>query len=134
MDTKELLIKIDTIHERGHAAIQKKNLEEYLSIFSDELEYTLIDGKTIDKAQLLIDQKAYFSRLVYSNSRYERLSFELKGNEFEEILQQNAEIAIRVFIFLKKTWKVSRKGIYSWTLHENDFKIKKVKILEEKIS
>jgi hypothetical protein len=38
------------------------------------------------------------------------------------------------FLFFLKTWKVSRKGIYSWTLHENDFKIKKVNILEEKIS
>ena len=133
MDAKELLLKIDNIHEKGLAAIRQKNLPAYMSIFSDDIEYTQIDGKTIKKAQFLKDQKAYFLRLVYSNSSYERLSYEIKDNEFEEILLQNAEISIRVFIFFKKTWIVKRKGNYCWTLSNNQLKIKKVKILEERI-
>jgi hypothetical protein len=70
MDAKDLLVKIDNIHDKGDTAILQKNLPAYMSIFSDDLEYTQIDGKTIKKAQFLKDQKAYFSRLVYSNSSY----------------------------------------------------------------
>lgn len=80
------------------------------------------------------DQKKYFSRLVDVKSEYKMLSFERKEDLLEETIEQNTELAIRVFIFFKKKWKVKRRGIYSWTLLGGDeLKIRKVKILEENV-
>jgi hypothetical protein len=101
MDTEKLLAKIDQVHQKGQIAIQQKNLEEYMSMFTDDLHYTQMDGKTIGKGQLLNDQKRYFSRIVHAHSHYERISFEFKGQEFEETLWQDAELSIRIF-FLRK--------------------------------
>lgn len=134
MTTKDFLEIIEKLHKKAQIAMKQRDISGYMSIFSNDLEYIQKNGDVIDREQLLRDQKKYFSRLVDVKSEYKMLSFERKEDLLEETIEQNTELAIRVFIFFKKKWKVKRRGIYSWTLLSGDEpKIRKVKILEENV-
>lgn len=134
MRKKEIEIIIDHLHRQANQDIKHKSLKEYMSYFSDDLEYTQLDGKIIGKQQLAQDQKKYWSRVLKMNSQYERLDSQLEDGLFTETLSQVGTIWIRVFLFFRKKWAYRRKGIYVWEQIEGQWKICEVTILDEKIS
>lgn len=133
MDNEKTIKEIDKMHQRSNEALEQKRMEAYLNIFSDNLTYKQLNGKTINKKELTKNTISYFSRLKTSNSEYKRKDFSIEKNRFTEHLIQKATASIRVFIFFTKTWTIEREGIYEWIKTEEDWKIEKVEILNEKM-
>lgn len=133
MENEKLLQEIDKMHQKANEALAQKQFDTYISIFSDQLEYKQINGKTIDKRTLVKDTSRYFGRLKTSSSEYERKDYSFEENRFTENLIQKAIASIRVFIFFTKKWTVEREAVYQWGNHEGKWKIEKVEILNEKV-
>jgi hypothetical protein len=133
MENQEILNEIDLMHQRSNKALVEKNINVYINIFSDELKYKQLDGKIIDKKQLVQDIRFYFSQLKTFRSQYERMDYSIKGNQFTERLIQKATASIKVFLFFTKKWNLEREGIYEWIKIENVWRIEKVEILNEKV-
>ncbi|WP_438424732.1 hypothetical protein [Aquimarina macrocephali] len=134
MNTNTTLKEIDNIHSLAIESANQKNLSGYMSVFADELLYKQLDGKIIGKKQLTKDTKKYFSRISSTKSSYKRIDSKLEAYKFSETLIQEAEVTIRIFIFFRKKWKVSRKGIYNWSIINGKWKITEVDVLEEQIN
>lgn len=133
MDKEKILKEIDEMHKFSSEALGQKRFDAYINIFSDNLTYKQLNGKIIDKKQLAKDTALYFSRLKNSNSQYERTDFSIEGNRFTENLIQKATASIKIFFFFTKKWTVERAGIYEWIKTEDNWKIEKVEILNEKV-
>ncbi len=133
MDNQKILKEIDEMHQFSNEALGQRRFDAYINIFSDNLTYKQINGKTIDKKELAKNTASYFSRLKSSKSRYERMNYSIDGNRITENLIQKAIASIRIFIFFTKTWTVEREGIYEWVKNDENWKIEKVEILNEKI-
>ncbi|PKV52300.1 hypothetical protein ATE84_4411 [Aquimarina sp. MAR_2010_214] len=134
MTVDNILKIIDETHSLAIKSMIQKNLSEYMSVFADELLYKQLNGKIINKKQLTKDTEKYFSRVLSVKSNYKRINHKLETCKFSETLIQEAEVTIRVFIFFRKKWKVLRKGIYKWSMSNQEWKITEVDILEEQIS
>ena len=122
---------IDLIHLKIKKYFEKGDLDNYISVFSDDLKYIQKDGKTICKQQLFNNQKRYFPRIIHSESNYYRTSFKQENNFFIETLEQKAKISIRVFILFKKIWKIERTATYYWKNINDEYKVYKVEVLDE---
>jgi ketosteroid isomerase-like protein len=130
---KAPLQEIEAMHQFSREALQKKDLQAYMSVFSQDLRYHQFNGKIIDKKQLVKDQKRYFSKLKSFSTNYEQLSYEVHGNEFTETLQHSSTVVIKAFYLLEKTWQVERKAKYTWLKIAGNWRIIKVLVLEEKV-
>ncbi len=136
MTTKEddhLLKEIDAAHASANEALQQKDFAAYAHHFADDLTYTQLDGRTIDKPKLVRDISVYFNRIKKVTNHYERISFEVAPEKITERLVQKSHIAIRIFIFFSKKWTVEREGIYEWRKNKERWEIYSVKILAEKV-
>ena len=132
-DTENTLNEIDKIHLLSSEAIEQKQFDDYINIFSEKLTYKQFNGKIIDKKQLTKDTIVYFSRLKTLKSKYERKNYSIEGNRFTENLIQQATVSITVFFFFTKKWTIEREGTYEWNKTEDNWKIEKVEILKEKV-
>jgi hypothetical protein len=133
MEKEKIIKEIDEMHKFSSETLGQKRFDTYINIFSDNLTYKQLNGRIIDKKQLARDTALYFSRLKNSNSQYERTDFSIHGNRFTESLIQKATTSIKVFFFFTKKWTVERVGIYVWIKTDDNWKIEKVEILNEKI-
>ncbi len=134
MEIDSLITEIDITHESANMALKNKNFTFYLDHFSENLEYTQANGLTITKKQLSRDIKIYFSRIKNYNSTYQRLNHSFENNCFTEKLIQEANVSIRIFIFLSKKWTIQREGIYKWIKVNGTWKIENIVILKETFS
>jgi hypothetical protein len=133
MGNEELQREIDNAHKSANEALKNKNFELYAEHFSDNLKYTQLNGRTIDKKQLMNDTAVYFNRILSSSSDYQRISFEIGNETITERLIQKAQVAIKVFIFFSKKWTIEREGIYEWRKSDDKWEIINVKIISEKV-
>ena len=132
-DYDQLLKEIDAAHASANEALQQKDFAAYAQHFADDLTYTQLDGRTIDKPKLVRDISVYFNRIKNVTNHYERISFEVTPDKITERLIQKSHITIRVFIFFAKKWTVEREGIYEWRKSKERWEISSVKILAEKV-
>ncbi|WPV00565.1 hypothetical protein SNE26_02140 [Mucilaginibacter sp. cycad4] len=128
-----LLKTIDDAHIIAKKAQQNKELDLYIDIFADDLQYKQLNGKTIGKKQLAADVKRYFNRVKSFSSNYRRTEFSFSEGKVTERLTQYSEVSIRVFIFFTKKWTVEREGIYEWKMIKDSWKIFNVEVLNERI-
>ena len=123
---------IDKSHIDSHRALRQKDINLYLSGLSDSIQYTQLNGKTINKLQLQKDTEAYFERIHSVEHTYTRDSYSIENNTFTENITQDTSIYIKAFIIFLVKWNVKRKGIYSWQIEDGKWKMVVVKILDEK--
>jgi len=130
----ETLIKeIDKAHFASNEAQLDKDFDLYMSIFSAELQYKQLNGKTIEKKQLANNVKSYFDRVKSLSSSYQRTEIDFTDGKITETLIQYSEVSLRIFIFFSKKWTVEREGIYEWIKEKDQWRIGRVEVLEEKI-
>lgn len=130
----ETLIKeIDNAHTAANDAQRNKNFDLYMTVFTDDLQFKQLNGKTIGKKQLANDVKSYFERVKSLSGSYQRKEINTAEGKVTERLIQHSEVSIQVFIFFSKKWTVEREGIYQWVKVNSEWKICDVKILAEKI-
>jgi hypothetical protein len=133
MNNEMILREIDEMHQFSNEVLGQKRFDDYINIFSDNLSYKQLNGKIINKKQLAKDTAFYLNRLKTSKSQYERKNYSIDGNRFTENLIQKATTSIKVFFFFTRNWTVERVGIYEWIKTEDNWKIEKVEILNEKV-
>lgn len=133
MEEDLVLEEIEKQHLLANEALKNKELTTYLLLFSEELQYKQLNGNTIDKKQLTEDTKKYFTRIRKVSNSYDRLEYSINGSLFTERLIQKSQVGIRVFVFFTKNWKLEREGIYTWEKTNGEWRIIKVKIVNENV-
>ena len=129
----ETAADLDLAHEKAQAAFQRKDLGAYMSLFSPDLRYRQPDGKVIGRDQLARDVRAQFSKLSASSSTYNREQFELANGKAIEVVRGTASACVTVFLFLHRTWDISRRGRYVWRMDDGQWVIEEVEVLEETV-
>lgn len=134
-DDRVILEAIEKARLDSHKGLtqKEKDINLYLNVFSDSLQYTQLNGKAINKAQLFEHTKAYFNRIKSVGHSYKAIdSYSIENNIYTEYVSQDTSVYVRAFVIFLVKWNVKRKGIYVWRIEEGNWKIISVKILEEK--
>ena len=102
-DNNHLTTEIDAAYASANEALQQKDFAAYVQHFADDLSYTQLDGRTIDKTRLVRDISAYFNRIKKVTNAYERISFEVLPGKITELLVQKSHVPLRFLCFFPKS-------------------------------
>jgi hypothetical protein len=129
----EIEAALDQIHANAKRAFAAKDLDRYMAIFSPGLAYKQLNGKIISREQLRKDIATQFARLAKTESTFTRERIEYRGSDVVEYLAQDAMAEEGILFIFKRTWKIHRRGIYTWSLDKAGWVISRVEVLEETI-
>ena len=125
---------LDAIRASAQRALLEKDLVRYMSLFSPQLTYRQLDGRTIDRTRLAHDVQRQLETLESPGSRSQRQSLELTDMGAVEIINQEASATATAFGgLLRREFRVRRKGRYVWTQTAGEWYIAEVEILEEQV-
>lgn len=130
---KDIESALNQRHAEAQDAFAAKDIDRYMAIFSPDLIYKQLNGKAVSREQIRRDVAGQFARLGKVESRFAREQLEDRGSDVVEHLTQTATAEERILFVFKRTWKVHRRGIYTWILTETGYVISRVEVLEESI-
>lgn len=133
-DHNEIVKELDDAHARAQIAYRAKDVTGYMESFSQDLQYTQLNGTTIGYKQLLHDVERQLAMVSAVDGDYERLNLVIDDKLAIETLVQNAWAEVRVFFFFTKRWHVHRKGIYEWQRRPDGWQIARVRVLAESVT
>ena len=125
--------ELDAVHRSAISHYRNMDARGYMEAFAPDLEYHQLNGVVIGRDQLARDVESQLSRLIAADTAYSRESLNVNGNHAVEHLVQTASATIRVFVFLRRTWRVRRTGRYTWSKTQEGWKIQKVEVIDERI-
>jgi len=126
---------LDARRARARLALIEKDLIGYMALFSPELTYRQLDGRTIDRTRLAQDVQRQIETLENAESVPHRESLELTDIGAVEIVAQEATATASAFGgLLKREFRVLRKGRYIWKRIADEWCIAMVEILEEQVA
>jgi len=124
---------LDELHAAAREAYSRKDVDAYREIFCADLEYQRVDGRVIDRAQLMRDVKAQFQKLDKADTTFVREEFSLDGKQATAVLSQTACADAVAFGFIRRSWCLRRRGHYTWATTDGVWKIARVRVLSEEI-
>jgi hypothetical protein len=128
--------ELDAAHERARRAYDARDVASYMDMFHSALEYRQHDGRTIGREQLAGDVRAQLQRVNTAASTFRRTSLATSADlaSATENGDQCATFEIRAFGILRRVWSVQRHGRYEWVRGGDGWQIRRVEILDEKVT
>jgi hypothetical protein len=126
--------ELDAAHERARRAYAARDCAEYLAVFHPDLEYTQLNGRTINRDQLGRDVATQLARVDTAASEYQRDDMSVgAAGDVTELVDQRASVAVRSFGFVRREWSVRRRGRYQWLRTSAGWQIRRVQIVSEEV-
>jgi hypothetical protein len=124
---------LDRRHAAAQIAFANKDIAAYHDLFGVTLRYRQIDGVTIDRAQLMRDVGTQFRKIMRAESHFTREALHVAGDDVRETLRQTAIVEIPAFGFLRRIWRIERRGDYTWAREAGIWRIVRVDVLSEDV-
>jgi hypothetical protein len=105
---------LDVVHRHVREAFQQRDLARYARYLAADLRFSDTGGRVQDRGGLLRSLRGQFARLVSFDSRFDRESLAMEGDDAVETGTQTAEIALRVLLIFAVRWRITRHGRYTW--------------------
>ena len=125
--------ELDARHLVAMDAFSRRDLDAYRQIFSPTLAYRQVDGRIIGRDRLMHDVARQFRRLSHVKASFVRERLSLAGDDATETLVQEAHLEATAFGFVHRSWRLTRRGDYSWTKPDGLWVIQRVKVLSETV-
>ena len=132
-DISEIKTALDERHAAARAAFAHRDIAAYADIFCAALEYRQADGIVIDRSRLMRNVTTQFKRLTNTDTSFEREAIDFSDGEVTETVAQTASAEASAFGFIHRTWRVLRRGRYTWLMVDEVWKIARVHVLSEEV-
>jgi len=134
MLSDDVISELDVVREGARRAFAARALEDFMSAFSPQLQYTQPNGKTIGRDQLARDVRKQFSTMRRFDANFVRVGIKASADSAVETLIQHAWMDVAIFWVFTKRWHIKRTGEYHWERTRAGWKIVRVIVLEELVS
>jgi len=132
--TTQVLAEIDATHLAVRDAFRRRDLPSYTAALAPNLTLQAPNGRVTSRDGLTRDVRRQFDRLVAFDSKFDRHSAMLAGNDLIETGTQTAWIALRIFAIFALRWRVERTGRYTWSRAATGWQLKEALIEQERIT
>ena len=132
-DTSTVGAELDAAHLRSKASYSAKDVSAYMGVFASSLRYRQPNGRVIGREQLARDVASQLARVETVDTSYVRESLEVDGDRATEVVTQTASVITRHFLFFKRTWRLTRRGRYTWVRSSDGWRIQEVDVLSEAV-
>ena len=133
LNGSDLIAALDERHLAASRAFAAKDIGAYQALFGENLQYSPVDGKVIDRERLMRDVRVQFKTLQQAQSRFAREDLIVVGEEVEETLHQIAVAEAAAFGFVRRLWRIERRGRYTWAMEDGQWRIVRVSVSSEKV-
>jgi uncharacterized protein DUF4440 len=130
----QVLAEIDATHLAVRDAFRRRDLPSYAAFLAPNLSFQRANGSVTSRDRLAREVQHQFDRLVAFDSKFDRRSATLGGNDLTETGTQTAWIALRIFAVFALRWKIERTGRYLWTRAASGWQLRDVLIEQERTS
>ena len=129
-------MELDAAHERARHAYAARDAATYMNTFHSSLEYRQHNGRTITREQLAGDVRTQLQKVNAAASTFRRSALAVSADlaSATEDGEQLATFEVRAFGVLRRVWSVQRRGRYEWIRSGNGWQIRRVEILDEKVT
>jgi len=133
MSLQQALVEkeLNARHLAATSAFSRKDLAAYRQLFSPTLVDHQVDGRIIDRDQLMWDVAEQFRRLSYVKSSFVRERMTIVDDEVTVLLLQEASLQATAFGFIHRSWALTRRGEYVWVKLGGGWVIQRVQVLSE---
>ncbi len=126
--------ELDDVHSRARQAFLNRDLNAYRAVFTDDLRYVQPNGKPIDLKQLMRDVGKQLAQFKSVDSEFTRESIEVNHDgSVTQTGKQNGTYSVSIFFFFNKTWKIFRRGRYTFRKTADGWLICNVEVLNETV-
>jgi len=132
-DISEIETALDERRAAARAAFFLRDIAAYADISSDDLEYIQTDGIVIGRSSLMRSVGTQFKRLIRADSSFNREEIEISDGEVSETVSQTASAEASAFGLIHRTWRLLRRGRYTWRNTDGVWKIARVHVLSEEV-
>ena len=127
--SEEIVAELDALHKVARRAFSERDIEAYRALFAEDLCYVQSNGTAIDREQLMRDVSQQLTRFRSVDTAYNRESLTMNDDgSVTQVLEQTARCSLRVFILFTKTWKLNRRGKYTYRKTELGWRITEVEV------
>jgi hypothetical protein len=133
MTNAEIAAALDSRHAAANAAFVNKDIATYEDLFGRDLQYRQVNGTTIDRLHLMRDVQRQFALFRRADSHFVRENLQSDAEGVRETLLQTAIAEVVAFGFLRRVWRVERRGCYTWAIEDGKWKIVRVDVLDETV-
>lgn len=131
-EAPELLSELDRRHRVSWEAFDAQDLDAYMDLFSPELIWRGIDGRTIDFATLRRQVRVQFERgIKRTSSLYEREAVSVDGEEVIETLTRTSDVTLNAFGVVRRDITLQRRGWYRWSQLSGKWRVAEAKMTSE---
>lgn len=131
METDLIITAIDELHKEANEALVQQDIEAYITIFDDALQFTMFNGIVLNKRDYFYDVSRYFRSLKSFETSYYRIKSSYEGAIFtEKIARKSVIIKPKLFLFSKRD-TIQTEEIYYWKNMNNTWKVIAVEVVLE---
>ncbi len=135
LDLNLIASELDAVHAAARQAFRLRDLDAYREFFTEDLRYVQPDGNAIGRAQLMRDVGKQLSQYKAVDSEMTRESIAINDDgTVTQIARQNGTYSVSVFFIFTKTWKIRRKGKYTYRKTDNGWRICDVEVQTETVN
>jgi ketosteroid isomerase-like protein len=133
-DINAIANELDSLHAAARKAYCARNIETYEDFFTEDLRYVQPNGKAIGRAQLMrhVDKQLAQFKTVDSEMTREAIAINDDGT-VTQIVSQNGTYSVSAFVIFTKTWKIKRRGKYTYRKTAVGWRICAVEVLSETV-
>ncbi|MFO0914788.1 MAG: DUF4440 domain-containing protein [Pirellulales bacterium] len=126
--------ELDAAHAAARRAYCERDIEAYESFFTEDLRYVQPNGKAIGRDRLMRDVNKQFAQFKTVDLEVTRESITINDDgTVTQILRQNGSYSLSVFIIFTKTWKIKRRGKFTYRKTAAGWRICDVEVLSETV-
>jgi uncharacterized protein DUF4440 len=133
-DAGAVAAELDALHAGARNHYRARDAAAYMRTFAPDLRYRQADGRVIGWEQLARDVASQLRSVESADTSYVRESLRVEGDRVTEVLRQTASVTTRHLCFLRRVWRVSRQGSYTWVRLPEGWRIQEVEVLSEVVA
>ena len=135
LDPNLIASELDAVHAAARQAFRARDLDAYQEFFTDDLRYVQPDGKVIGRPELMRDVSKQLAQYKAVDSEMTRESIAINDDgSVSQIVRQNGTYSVSVFLIFTKTWKVERRGKYTYRTTDKGWRICDVEVQAETLN
>src|SRR3954470_305384 len=121
-------------HDKSRALYRTRDLAGYMAFFTPDLVYRQANGEALDRNQLQTSVASQLRNMSAADWTSRLESEERDADRVIETITQSETYVATAFGFLHRSWRFERRARYTWKVHEGQWRIAEVQVLEERMT
>ncbi len=125
--------ELDAAHASAQEAYRNRDIVAYMERLTPGVSYRETSGRVVSREKLTQQVLSQFRRLSAAATSFTRVGLRTAPHGVEEDLVQEVWACGTGFAFIHRVWHLERKGTYTWSNADGEWRISAVTVHSERV-